>query len=305
MNSSPSAVRPRSLPVMRAWGVLGALACGVTPAYGRPPDEPTPDKSAFTLVNPTPRSLMREMSTDRPDTTESPFSVDAGHLQIEVSLVDFTLDDAADDEPRTTTWGVAPLLAKIGLLNNVEVQLGLDPYTYARSTDGVSGPVQHAEGFGDTVVRVKVNLWGNDPVEGQATAFALMPFVKIPTADRSLGNGHVEGGIILPLAVALAEGWSLGAMAEIDLGRSERDHRPAVDFVHTLTIGHDLTEEIGAYIEYAGFTSLTQDEPYRAYFDAGLTFGLTPDLQVDLGVRAGLTEASEDLGLFVGISLRY
>jgi hypothetical protein len=39
------------------------------------------DKSAFSLFNPTPRELMREMSTDRPDTTESPYTVDAGHFQ--------------------------------------------------------------------------------------------------------------------------------------------------------------------------------------------------------------------------------
>src|SRR5687768_14901434 len=57
-------------------------------------DEPTSArKQAFTLFDPTPKHLMREMSTDRPDTTESPFTVDAGHFQVELSLFDYAYDD--------------------------------------------------------------------------------------------------------------------------------------------------------------------------------------------------------------------
>ncbi len=44
------------------------------------------DKSGYTLLNPTPRNLMREMTTDRPDITEVPFTVDAGHFQTESTL---------------------------------------------------------------------------------------------------------------------------------------------------------------------------------------------------------------------------
>ena len=45
------------------------------------------NKSQYHLFNPTPTGLMRELSTDRPDKTESPYTVDAGHLQIEVDLL--------------------------------------------------------------------------------------------------------------------------------------------------------------------------------------------------------------------------
>jgi hypothetical protein len=34
------------------------------------------DKSQYSLFNPTPERLLRDMTTDRPDTTESPFTVD-------------------------------------------------------------------------------------------------------------------------------------------------------------------------------------------------------------------------------------
>src|SRR4051794_28712490 len=40
---------------------------------------------------------LREMSTDRPDTTESPITVDAGHFQVEVDAVSMTRDQGVTD----------------------------------------------------------------------------------------------------------------------------------------------------------------------------------------------------------------
>ena len=56
---------------------------------------PVPDKSSHTLFNPTPDTLMREMSTDRPDASESPYTVDAGHYQMESDLIARTRDHDA------------------------------------------------------------------------------------------------------------------------------------------------------------------------------------------------------------------
>lgn len=245
---------------------------------------------------------MRDMSTDRPDTTESPYTVDAGHFQLEFSFVDFTADRRNGDARTVRTFTVAPMLLKMGLLNDVDLQIGLDPFTHERTRDRITGVSETAQGFGDTIVRLKVNLWGND---GGETALAVMPFVKFPTADGALGNGRVEGGLIVPLAVELPSEFSLGLMAEIDINRSAGNDRYVVDFVHTATLSHDLIDDLGGYIELAGFANLNGDEKYRGYFDAGLTCALTPDMQLDAGLRVGLTRTADDLGIFVGLSRRF
>lgn len=54
-------------------------------------DEP-PDKNGYNLFHATPDALLREMATDRPDKTESAYSVDAGHYQIEMDLLTYTYD---------------------------------------------------------------------------------------------------------------------------------------------------------------------------------------------------------------------
>ena len=59
-----------------------ASALLVTTATAAFAADPLPDKAQYTLFNPTPPQWLREMSTDRPDKTESPYTVDAVHFQI-------------------------------------------------------------------------------------------------------------------------------------------------------------------------------------------------------------------------------
>ena len=51
------------------------------------PTRSSADKSVFNLFNPVPKDLMRELAADRPDKTDCPFTVDAGHFQIEMDFV--------------------------------------------------------------------------------------------------------------------------------------------------------------------------------------------------------------------------
>ena len=147
-----------------------------------------PDKTQYTIFNPTPRESMREMSTDRPDQTESAYTVDAGHFQVEMDLVNYI---HADDGVVTLDAWAAPVLnLKVGLLNNVDFQVVFDPYVHARVKS--AGNTDSSEGFGDLQTRLKINLWGND---GGKTALAIMPFVKWPLPESTLRNGRTEGGV--------------------------------------------------------------------------------------------------------------
>lgn len=245
---------------------------------------------------------MRGLSTDRPDTTESPHTVDAGHVQLEMSLIDVSFDRS--DGTDTTTLSAAPFLFKIGLLHHVDVQLGAEPYT--RVTTDTDGSGTTTDGSGDFLTRMKFNLWGNDnPGESGESAFALMPFVKFPAGSRGLTAERIEGGLIAPLGIQLAPRWGMGLMAEIDAIYDQRRAGHVLDFVHTITIAFEATDRLGFFAEYAGFASANQHELYRGYANTGASFAITPDIQFDAGVRIGLTAAAEDIGAFLGLTLRY
>jgi hypothetical protein len=87
----------------RPWVAL-ALALAALPAIDAGADEPS--KRHHSLFNPTPRSAMRAMSTDRPDTTESARTVDAGHVQVEMSFIDWVHDDHAGTTQSIASGGI-------------------------------------------------------------------------------------------------------------------------------------------------------------------------------------------------------
>lgn len=248
----------------------------------------------YSLINPAPRHALRPLSADRPDATESPITVDGGHVQVEMSLVEFSRQD---DGPRADTWAYAPLNLKIGVLHNVDVQFLITPWV-REQRDGEDD----AGGVGDLGLRVKVNLWGND---GGPTAMGLMPFVILPTGDHPSAAEGIEGGLILPFAAELPAGYSLGLMAEFDFIRRDGDNRYDAEFIHTAALGRDIAEGVGAFIEYAGVAPLSSDERYRASINSGLTFDITPDLRLDVGLNIGLTREADDLVLFAGMTIRH
>jgi hypothetical protein len=259
------------------------------------------DKSAYTLFNRTPEAQLRELSTDRPDLTESPYTVDAGWWQLEADIVAYTRDHekSAGADVQASALSFANINLKVGLTNRIDLQTVIETYTHVKAHDRIANVGETLSGFGDVTSRLKINFWGND---GGKTAFALMPFVKWPTNQHGLGNKSVEGGLIAPLALELPAGWSCGLMTELDFVRNESDTGYAADWVNTVTFGHDLTEKLGCYVELA--TALTRGADV-ASFDCGLTYGATKHVQFDLGANLGLTHATEDLTVFAGISVRF
>lgn len=262
---------------------------------------PAEDKRAYTLLNPTPDHLLRNLSADRPDTTESPATVDAGRLQVEMSFFDFERD--RQDGRTTNTWNFAATNLKLGLTHNVDLQFVFDALTYER-VGGGGAPVTETTGFGDVQVRVKVNLWGNDPAEGEDTAFGVMGFVKIPTGT-DLSNDHVEGGWMFMLGWDGGESWSLGFMAQIDAVYDEAEDDYDAEFLHTAALGFDIAGPLGGFVEYAGVVSSDADVDYRAWVNTGMTWTCLRNLQLDAGVRVGLTRQTEDVGVFVGMTWRH
>ena len=263
-----------------------------------------PDKSGFNLFNPTPRDLMRELSTDRPDKTESPYTVDAGHFQIESDLANFSYDAYNGDSADTTTesWSFANTNLKVGLLNNVDLQLVVSTFNHVHAEDRSARIIDESSGFGDVVTRLKINIWGND---GGRTAFGVMPFLKLPTSQDNLGNDAVEGGLILPLAIALPAEWQMGVMTEFDFNQDGSGDGYHTEFINTMTVSHSIVGELGGYIEFFSSVSTEDESEWIGTVDLGLTYGVSADIQLDAGVNIGVTRAADDVNPFVGVSWRF
>jgi hypothetical protein len=262
-------------------GFLALLGAQPQPA----PDPPGAD--GYSLFRPKPRSELRSLSPDRPNTTESAISVDPGHVQLEISVADWTR------ERRDDLFVVLQTNLKFGLTETTDLQFVFDSYGVEDNAAGNDG-----EGFGDLSIRFKKNLWGND---GTGSAFAIFPYVKLPTGTQ-LSNDELEGGLILPYARPLTQDLALGLMAEFDVVYDAVDDDHDLEFLHSAVVTANVTDRLSQYSEFVGVAG---ERDYLAGLNLGLTYAPNPDLLLDAGVRLGLTDEREDFGLFAGFTWRY
>jgi hypothetical protein len=258
------------------------------------PDSIRAQSPRYSLFRPVPRARLRPMSTDRPDATESAYSVDAGHFQVETDLVRLG-QQRFDGEANQQQLALNHANLKLGLTRQMDLQVVVESYTI--QTEDAEQPVRRA-GFGDVTLRLKRNLWGND--DGP-TALALMPFVKLPTG-RSCGNRAWEGGIVAPFAWQLPRDWSFGSQLQASWNRDPEAQEHYLEMAPTVTVGHDLYRTLGGFVEVAGAWD-TRAPAWTATLNGGPVWRVTDNLQLDLGVNLALTRATET-SYFLGCSFR-
>jgi hypothetical protein len=228
---------------------------------------------------------LREMITDA--FVETPHTVDPGHLQVELSLLDVT----HDRETQTTSLWALPLLLKVGILRHAEAQLLVLPYGRVVTTDA---PSQH--GFGDLTVRLKTNLVGND--DG-AFALALVAFAKLPTSQGRLGNDAYEGGVALPVAYDLTSSASGGTTTRVDFLDEGEGYQ--AEFSHATGAYYDIADWEG-YTELVARWGLS---PLVLALNLGVIYFVNADVQLDAELVLGLTAQADDLDTFFGVSWRF
>lgn len=290
-------------PARSAFLVLAGLAlAAVAPASSaRAADAETDvpdDKRGYHLFRPTPAPLLRDLSTDRPDITESPHTVDAGRFQVELEVASYSEDESPIG--RAKNIGVLGVNAKVGLLNSMDVQLGAGTVRREFASDSL-GVNEETSGVTDLAVRLKWNLWGNDR---GATAMALMPFVTLPTGSEGFTSDAVEGGLIAPFGVSLPADFDMGLMAEADWIKDSDGSGHHLEWLTTATLGRGLVGSLGAFVEMAASFRPQREGDWVGTADAGLTFGPTPNVQLDAGVLLGLSEDADGGTFFLGLSLR-
>src|SRR5688500_1576070 len=237
---------------------------------------------------------LRELTTDRPDATESPFTVDRDHLQVEMDAASYTRNRL--DGVRTTEWAFAPFNLRYGIANNVEAGIFVVPHLRVTEEPRGEAKTRHS-GAGDTLLRMTFNFRGN---EGGPTALALMADVKVPTAASGLGNDKTEGALTFPVAYELGAGWSGAAMTSVEFLHTERGRRAI--WANTITFARELMPDVGGFLE---LTSAVGDGAHVATFNFGVTRAFGPRLQLDCGVNVGISRTAPDLTVFAGLARKF
>lgn len=236
--------------------------------------------------------------TDRPAKANAVCTVPPGRIQIETSLIGWSLTDANGNRSEALTIGSSA--AKIGLSERSDLQIGFTPL--AQLTTSSTGSRYRVSGFGDILVRYKHRLTSNHaPVQA-----AVIPFVKLPTARRGLGNGQLEGGVAFPISFSLARPATLTLGPELGLLKDSDGRGHHLALVNLVNLSLPIASRWTAAAEL--WTNLNfdpADTARQASADAALAYAVSDDLQFDIGANVGLTADTPDLELYAGLSFRF
>jgi hypothetical protein len=275
------------------WLLLALLP--LTSTYAQGPEKGT-KKDGYSLFRPLPRDSMRELHPDRPGITESPFTVDPGHFQVEGDFL--RLLNGRIEGKRSRTGQVAPLVLKLGLTDQIDFQVGLEPYLIEKEWPQ-NEPQERHSGFGDVTLRLKRNLFGDD--DETRAAMSVTGFVRLPTGGGE-GNGASEMGLVVPINYHLTENWELTAQVEGDRAYDREDKKHFFQLVPGITAEHSFTDVLGVYGEVVGRWNAREND-WQATFDVGPEIKVGENIQFDMGALLPLTSDTER-EFFVGVTVR-
>jgi hypothetical protein len=269
--------------------------------WARADEAPEPDKAAYTVINPTPESLLRSLCTDRPTKSTGPCTVDAGRWQVESDLYNITIQRGGG-ATTTTELFTNPTL-KLGVTNNLDLEVNMTPYEMVSVRE--RGVTTHSGGVGDLFIRAKANLVGDDSGN---IAVAISPFLKVPTASHAIGNGAVEGGVIVPVQFNLAGGWQLLFDPEFDVLRNAVNGGMHLNTAALVSLSKPVSKTVTLSVEFwtdSNFDATGTITQYSADLGAAWIPSTQPTLQLDGGVNFGLNKATPVAQVYLGISHRF
>jgi hypothetical protein len=238
-----------------------------------------PGPSNFTLLDPVPDDRLRSFCTDRPTKSNLPCTVDAGHVQIESDL--FNWSYASFDGTRTNTYLFTNPTFKLGLTNTIDVEANIAPAERVTVKDPLAR--QDLTGLGDLYLRMKFNIVNEEGGNVQAT---LLPYVSF----------------------ALPGDFTLLFDPEIDVLRNELNFGRHASVQNLVNLSHALADGVTGYAELWGEID---DDPSRTVHEASLDLAVAwsvpnaKDLQLDIGMNIGLTAATPRLQAYLGLSHRF
>src|SRR6202163_1744051 len=223
-----------------------------------------------------------EISTDRPDVTNSSLVVPAGSLQIE-NGVNFSARDGDRFVDGTNTR------LRTGIANCLEFLV--DTPTYFAN---VRGPKN--AGFSDVAPALK---WQISPVPGKGDLSAVFG-VALPTGSAAIAGRGAQPYLQFPWSWELRDGWGLSGMLTEFIRPSDPASKQITET--TFVIEKKVTERASLFVEYVG--DYPENGSPAQLLNSGGVYRLTPTQQVDFHVAVGLNHNAPSYIVGIGYSLR-
>jgi hypothetical protein len=214
----------------------------------------------------------------------------AGVLQVEYGY------DANFRSQELHTEQTAPLALRFAATSRLLLELDLD--TFKSETDEETRVRE--TGIGDTRVGLQVVAL-KDTAEHPALAFAY--YVKLPTAseEKGLGTGRYDHKFVFLLSKKVGQLDFDFNGAYLNFGREDTEGRESGGQA-AFSFSREFENNFGIEGELSG-QSLDEVQPRGVYALAAATYKVNRRLQLDGGLRFGLTSDAPRVGIFAGMTV--
>ena len=233
-----------------------------------------------------------ELITDRPDQTESSAVVPHKSLQIETG---FVMENDETNLVKQKSIAYNTTLLRYGLLENFELRFGLE-YLGEKMEIKNTDTINTLSGLSPFYAGFKVKIADED---GWKPEIAFLGGLVLPfTANDDVKPEYSAANIRFAFSHTLSERFSIG----YNLG-AEWDGETAIPgYFYSLAVGIGFTDNLGMFLESFGLIPEEGDSEHL--FDAGFTYLLLPNFQLDISGGIGLNNNSIDNFLSIGITYR-
>ena len=228
------------------------------------------------------------IATDRPDETEVATLVPQGYFQGEFGFGKMT-------ENENNYWLIHPTaLLKYGLSKGFELRLEenfISEYQQfipaGKMTTGLE-PLQL--GFKAAILEGKKIM----------PKTSLITHLAIPTlATKEFKADHIAPSFVLVMENDITKSIDVG----YNLGAEWDGFSPNPEWLYTLSVGFDITKNLGGYIETFGFAKNNEGSKNSA--DGGLYYYISNNVKVDCYGGFGISKNADDSFYGIGVSFRF
>lgn len=229
-----------------------------------------------------------ELVTDRPDQTESSIVVPKGSFQIEMGF-GFTNNKVGNNESKTISVGST--LLRYGLLENAELRFGTN-YDILRVAQSINDT--SLQGFTPINLGTKIYITEES---GLIPELAVIVSLTMPYSSKEFRTKYLAPTMLLAASHTLSDKWAFG----YNLGAFWDGENPDAIGKYSAALGWAPNDKLGMFAEFFG----TFNKSFGAHaFDAGLTYKLKPNFQLDASTGIALNNNADDYFISLGFSWR-
>ena len=222
------------------------------------------------------------IQTDRPDQTETPFTVPKNHFQMENGFSFERTDNS------TKSFTNPSILFKYGISDYFEVGL-ITEFTTISSDKTITG-------LNPVTLRIKEKI---SDEKGILPTTSFIGYLTIPHfATDNFKATYYAPAFKFTMQHTLSEKFSLG----YNLGAEWDGESPYPIFIYTITTDYSITNKFSIFSEIYGFAPEKSKADHR--IDCGLSYLIRPNVSLDFSGGIGLTDNAPKYFLSTGFSFR-